>query len=189
MRELPLPVVVPVRGVSFHQDLVRSVVVGQRLFVVADPENEFDVNACAVRLGGETLGHIPRELAARLRSSGGLCWPCEVVEVLQGSKATGLRVRVLDPMGLDEGVLRSPTVQTASTSSEAGPMEPASPSPSPSPCTEKSAEERATDVVVTARSGRRLGRLIEVVEGAVEVLTDDRRVVRYPESLVELSPR
>lgn len=169
MRRIPLPVVVPVRGVSFHQDLVRTVTVGQPLEVVAEPGNEFDANACAVRVGGEILGHLPREIACRLRSEGHLCWRAEVVEVLHGSKATGLRIKLLSPA--------APT-----PSSPALVETPADP---PVDRADHAAEKDA--VTVSARSGRRLGRLLERTDGTVRVLTDDERIVAYPESLVVLS--
>jgi len=170
MRRIPLPVVVPVRGVSFHQDLVRTIAVGQPLEVVADPGNEFDANACAVRVGGEILGHLPREIACRLRSEGHLCWSAEVVEVLHGSKATGLRIKLLSP------VAHAQPVPSLAVENPAAP---------PAGLKDHAAEKDA--VTVSARSGRRLGRLLERTDDTVRVLTDDERIVAYPESLVVLS--
>lgn len=166
MRNIPLPVVVPVRGVSFHQDVVRAVEVGQVLEVVAEPDNEFDANACVVRTGGEVLGHLPREIACRLRHTGDLCWHAEVVEVLHGSKATGLRIRLLAP------VASQPREVALPASSEEQARSVGAPSVVP--------EERT----VLARSGRRLGLLIGAADGSVTVRTDDGRTVSYPETLV-----
>jgi hypothetical protein len=169
MRKMPFPFVAPVKGVSFHQDVVSGVEVGTQLEVVAEPENEFDVNACAVHVNGEIVGHLPRELAGRLRSSGELCWSAEVVEVLRGSKATGLRIRLLAPRA----------ESTAIASARAHSNSVATPT-------------RSTDDVVPAatevfaRSGRRLGQLVQQSEGSVQVRTDDDRIVTYPESLVLL---
>lgn len=169
MRKMPFPFVAPVRGVSFHQDVVRSVDVGVPLEVVAEPENEFDANACAVRSGGETLGHLPREIAARLRADGGVCWSAEVVEVLRGSKATGLRIRLLAPK--DGPATRERTPDAA-----------------PSDDDRVQAPEKACAELgaVFARSGRRLGRFVDRADGLVRVQTDDDRLVAYPEGLVLL---
>lgn len=174
MRTMPFPFVAPVKGVSFHQDVVRGVEVGTRLEVVAEPENEFDANACAVRVDGETLGHLPREIAGRLRSSGELCWSAEVVEVLRGSKATGLRIRLLAPQARDAS---APVTHAGHDQ----PVESALERPAPAGTRDAAAEPE-----VFARSGRRLGRLVQRTEGSVRVRTDDDRIVAYPETLVSL---
>lgn len=172
MRTMPFPFVAPVRGVSFHQDVVHGVQVGTRLEVVAEPENEFDANACAVRVDGETLGHLPREIAGRLRSSGELCWSAEVVEVLRGSKATGLRIRLLAPQQQEVGVT-APLVDHGRSVVADGSRS-------------LSAVEETGEPEVFARSGRRLGRLVRQTGGSVQVRTDDDRIVAYPEALVAL---
>ena len=169
MRKMPFPFVAPVKGVSFHQDVVRSVEVGVPLEVVAEPENEFDANACAVRAGGETLGHLPREIAARLRADGGVCWSAEVVEVLRGSKATGLRIRLLAPK-------------------DSFPTREHTPAGAPAADDRVQVPEGMCEEVgaVFARSGRRLGRFVGREDGLVRVQTDDDRLVAYPEGLVLL---
>jgi hypothetical protein len=174
VRKMPFPFVAPVKGVSFHQDVVRGVEVGLQVEVVAEPENEFDANACAVRSGGETLGHLPREIAARLRAEGGLCWSAEVVEVLHGSKATGLRVRLLAPKDSQCGAghVEESTAPASVGAGCAADQQTCSP------------DDALTEVSVFARSGRRLGVLAARRDGAVEVRTDDERLVTYPESLV-----
>jgi hypothetical protein len=169
MRKMPFPFVAPVKGVSFHQDVVRAVDVGLPLEVVAEPENEFDANACAVRAGGETLGHLPREIAARLRANGDVCWSAEVVEVLRGSKATGLRIRLLAPRESTPARERT-TLAAADTDRHERVLE----------------ETDAERGVVFARSGRRLGRFVDQADGLVRVQTDDARLVAYPEDLVVL---
>ena len=169
MRKMPYPFVAPVKGVSFHQDVVRAVDVGTPLEVVAEPENEFDANACAVLSGGEVLGHLPREIAGRLRADGDVCWSAEVVEVLRGSKATGLRIRVLAPC-------------PARTPAESLPAKMVSVVDLPS----DDARSAAVTREVFARSGRRLGRLVETVDATVRVRTDDDRIVTYPQTLVRL---
>lgn len=172
MRTLPFPVVAPVRGVSFHQDVVVRAQIGARVVVQADPTNEYDANACAVLLDGELAGHLPRELAARLRADGRGCWDAEIVEVLRGSLATGLRVRLLGPREEVPGD-RDPGTGFAVAAGDEGfatLVEPAT----------------VGAVEVRARSGRRLGRYVGHRDGVVLVLTDDAREVRYPETLVEL---
>lgn len=176
MRKMPFPFVTPVRGVSFHQDVVCGAEVGTPLEVVADPENEFDANACAVRLDGELLGHLPRELAGRLRSSGDLCWSAEVVEVLRGSKATGLRIRLLAPS--------TPAVNVPGNTVRDGD----GPAVSVVAGTEESIETPTT-CEVFARSGRRLGELVDEDSGSVRVRTEDDRIVTYPQALVRLRQR
>jgi len=178
MRTMPFPFVTPVKGVSFHQDVVRGVEVGTRLEVVAEPENEFDANACAVRVGGETLGHLPREIAGRLRSSGELCWAAEVVEVLRGSKATGLRIRLLAPQA-PEDPAESRRIKSGERADERNAAVSGS-------VVETVDDDASVVPEVFARSGRRLGRLVQQVEGSVRVRTDDDRIVAYPESLVLL---
>jgi hypothetical protein len=158
MRPIPLPAVVPVRGVSFHQDAVRSVTVGQLLDVEADPANEYDANACAVMCGGELLGHLPKEFAARLRSTGDRSWVAEVQEVLRGSKATGLRIRLLRTVAELEH---------------------------PSPAAPEKAVITSSAREVRAKSGRPLGSLLDVLDEQVLVRTPDGRDVLYPQSLVE----
>lgn len=169
MRKMPFPFVAPVKGVSFHQDVVSGVEVGTHVEVVAEPENEFDANACAVYVNGEIIGHLPREIAYRLRLSGELCWSAEVVEVLRGSKATGLRIRLLAPHA-ESASIPVACMQSANDSGQAGADDDVAPA--------------ATEVF--ARSGRRLGQLVEQSQGTVRVRTDDDRIVTYPESLVLL---
>jgi len=49
-----------VSGTSFHQDAIELVAVGDRVHLVPDPENEYDVNAIKVQTeAGELLGWIP----------------------------------------------------------------------------------------------------------------------------------
>jgi len=169
---MSFPFVAPVKGVSFHQDVVCAVEVGTPVEVVAEPENEFDANACAVRAGGETLGHLPREIAGRMRADGDLCWSAEVAEVLRGSKATGLRIRVIAPCSPLAAACRPMSTERVTDEPDAS--------------AEAGAPADAQGPEVFARSGRRLGRFVDALDGSVRVKTDDDRLVSYPETLVLL---
>jgi hypothetical protein len=178
MRDLPFPLVAPVRGVSFHQDVVCTAQIGQLAEIAADPANEYDPNACAVHIAGELAGHLPRELAARLRATGEQRWDAEVVEVLRGSKATGLRVRLRGPAACDGASNQIPLTLAAEKASPTEPVAPATPTVSETP--------EALDVL--ARSGRYLGRYVGRTVDGVKVMTCDNREVTYPAGLVEIRP-
>lgn len=94
-KPIPLPFTAKVAGVSFHQEVVRGLQEGDLLEVVHDPENPYDATAYAVkRLDGTLVGHLPRELAARLhvREEGGR-YQGSVREVLR-QETWGLRIQV-----------------------------------------------------------------------------------------------
>jgi hypothetical protein len=93
--DLKLPFTSAVAGVSFHTDAVSKVRIGMRADISHDPANQYDANACAVRVGGELVGHLPKAISARLRARGESAWKGVVSEVITGDKATGLRIRVL----------------------------------------------------------------------------------------------
>jgi hypothetical protein len=167
MRDLPFPLISPVSGVSFHQDVVCAAQIGQQVAVEADPANEYDTNACAVRIAGELAGHIPRELAARLRATGEQRWDAEIVEVLRGSKATGLRVRLHGPLAYR--TVAEPTRLLAAEQSNV---------------VEDASSETSVALDVVARSGRLLGRYAGRTSDGVKVVTGDNREVTYPADLV-----
>jgi hypothetical protein len=55
-------------GVSFYKDAVSQLVRGQRLWLILDDENEHDANAIRVETeNAKTIGHVPADLARRLR--------------------------------------------------------------------------------------------------------------------------
>jgi hypothetical protein len=57
-------------GVSFHRETVATLVEGQRLRLVCDEANPHDEYAIRVEtLAGEMLGHVPADLARRIRTS------------------------------------------------------------------------------------------------------------------------
>jgi hypothetical protein len=184
-KPLALPAVIAVAGVSFHA-ASQEVCVGEKLEIRIEVGNPFDPSACVVLRKGEVVGHVPKALAERLRRTGAGCWPTEVSEVLPGPAATGLRVRVLP--GHPAEPWRAAAVSDA--------LSPDAESPTPSPGetlseTMTAAVERTTDRagegrLVRARSGRVLGTYVGSIDGALSVLTEDGRKVRYPSSLVVL---
>jgi hypothetical protein len=167
IRPLSLPAVVPVAGVSFHQDVVSTLRVGDVLRVLPEPENPYDAEACVVLAGTETVGHISRALAPRLRLTGN-AWTAEVVELLPGNMAVGVRVR-LRPLPVTDATAESTHVARPERSSDGD---------APVPLRHPVLRE------VRAKSGRRLGRYLGRADGQVLVGTDDDRTVRFPESLV-----
>lgn len=93
-RALLLPATCPVAGVSFRQAVLRQVVEGDQVLVVAATDNPHDPYACEVRTRrGDILGFVPRALAHRLRARGTGPWVGLVQEVLRG-ETWGLRVRI-----------------------------------------------------------------------------------------------
>lgn len=158
-RPLVLPAVVPVAGVSFHQDVVSTLKVGDVLRVLPEPENPYDAAACVVMTDSEVVGHVPRTIAPRLRMTGS-SWLAEVVEVLPGDMAVGLRVKL------------------------SGSPEPEEVSPAPIAALPQAKSLHPVLREVRARSGRRLGRYNGRSGDQVLVLTDDDRTVSFPASLV-----
>jgi hypothetical protein len=172
-RPLLLPAVLPVVGVSFHQDVVAGLRVGDVLDVFAEPENPYDSDACVFLRDGEVVGHVPRALAGRLRRTGSH-WKARVEEVLPGDMAIGLRVRILasdSARSGDECALSSTT---------------ATPAPVVPQATESPAQVSEVSIVreVRARSGRLLGRFVAHEGSEVVVSSEDGRLVRFPDTLV-----
>ena len=188
-RPLPLNTILKVNGVSFHQDVVQRVIDDQELRIRHDTVNPQDRNACAVEtVDGVLLGHVPRDLAARLALNhpGGL-WRARVVEVLRG-ETTGLRVR-LGPLivdGLTERAGQSNPglrhrgdglVEIAGAAVVVD--EPAVTGPDPVSPSEASAD-------VYAKSGRLLGTLKRSGDGRVLVTSPDGVDRSYPAGVVRI---
>jgi hypothetical protein len=79
-----------VAGISFYQDNLDNLSIGDKLDIIPQPENPYDPGALAVYKNGKQLGYLPRKVAERfnsLRISG------EVIYILKG-KLTGLRIRL-----------------------------------------------------------------------------------------------
>lgn len=96
---LPLPATVPVAGVTRYRGPVADLRPGDRLEVVAEPDNPADVNACALRdRAGRTVGYVPADLAARLRVAGAGPWTATVADVVGSGRLRGLRVTIVGPV-------------------------------------------------------------------------------------------
>jgi len=79
-----------VAGISFYQDNLDNLSIGDKLDIIPQPENPYVLGALAVYKNGKQLGYLPRKVAERfnsLRISG------EVIYILKG-KLTGLRIRL-----------------------------------------------------------------------------------------------
>lgn len=79
-----------VAGISFYQDNLDNLSIGDKLDIIPQPENPYDPGALAVYKNGKQLGYLPRKVAERfnsLRISG------EVIYILKG-QLTGLRIRL-----------------------------------------------------------------------------------------------
>lgn len=59
--------ILPIVGVSFYQDAIKAIEVGDPVLLYHDVDNEYDSNAVAAKsVGGELLGFLPRNLASRV---------------------------------------------------------------------------------------------------------------------------
>lgn len=77
-------------GVSFYQDNLEKLRIGDKLDIIPQPENPYDPAAKAVYHNGLQLGYIPKALAQRFN---GINLKGEIVYILKG-QLTGLRVRI-----------------------------------------------------------------------------------------------
>lgn len=167
--QLPQGAILPVVGVSFHQEAVRQCVAGQAVLLRHDVTNAFDPWAVVVlTLDGEQLGHLPGKtgLARRLSAScpGGV-WEGLIVEVLEGD-TTGLRVRV------------GPLVEQEDPrpgSDREGVREPVDPY-----------EEAAPTQQAYGPGGRLLGEVVTSSETLLRVKGEDGRIRAYPPSKVDV---
>lgn len=161
-RPLPLPFTAPIKGVSFRQEEVVLLHEGSLVRVVHEPDNEYDVNACAVYTpSGGKLGFIPASIAGRLAARGEEAWRGKITEVRRGD-TWGASVIV-------EGPLHE------SASAEGGvPEEEVPPQPPQAP------------TEVRARSGRTLGVLVREDAGKVYVRNASGVEIAYPADLVQV---
>lgn len=79
-----------VAGISFYQDNLDNLSIGDRLDIIPQPENLYDPGALAVYKNGKQLGYLPRKVAERFNS---LKITGEIIYILKG-KLTGLRIRL-----------------------------------------------------------------------------------------------
>ena len=101
---VPSNATIAVVGVSFYQEALAGVTVGDRVFLAHQQDNEYDNFAVVVKnASGATVGHLPRELAPRFSDPArggqtGGTWTGNVVELTHfeqqdGSPGVGIRVR------------------------------------------------------------------------------------------------
>lgn len=91
---LDQPVVVPVAGVSYRQNIVRQLNENDRVILRRDRENEFDENAVAFyTLDGDHFGFLPKGVAEKFKDYPEERWGGRISEVLPG-QTWGLRVQV-----------------------------------------------------------------------------------------------
>ena len=160
-RMVAFPFGSPVAGVSFHQAAVVDCKVGDQVMVVREPDNPYDANAYLVsNTAGDTLGHLPGALAARLVSDGSPdVIEATIEKVLDTNMTVGLRLWL--------------------TGSGEAPVAPVS----------VAAEDERVGVVVVRSTGRVLGALVRVDQDnrAVIVHSETGGEVAYPDALVEIS--
>ena len=183
VRPLPPNTVVSIAGVSFRQDVVRTVVEHDEVRIRHDHTNEYDPHACAVTtLDGRQLGFIPQALAPRLSlpHPAGV-WRARVEEVLRG-ETWGLRVLVgplVENVGRDVGLRHRGDGLVESPTGEVSLMHPETP--------EVAADGQCGDPKrVFARSGRLLGSLIAVDGSRVRVHTARGTTATYPLAVVDV---
>jgi hypothetical protein len=146
-----------VAGVSYRQDVVQQIVEGQAVLVERDVDNEYDANACAVTVGGTTVGYVPKALASKLVETADGPWSGVVAEVLRGD-TWGLRVRLEGEVDGETG--------TVPTSDEHEP-------------------EQADNLrEVTSRSGRVLGGFVRRDGDKIVVKSSSGLDIPYPAELV-----
>lgn len=181
-RPLQLPAVSAVTGVSHRQAVLRDIVEGDVLDIVAVDDNPYDADAVEVRRpNGEIAGFIPAALAPRLRAGGAGPW-IGVVEAVLRNTTWGLRIKVAVPgtvpsdgdtdevplgeyTGDDDYIGDAEFSDTAAV--EAGPVEEKNPT-------------------VKAASGRVLGELVRIEGSTVVVRASSGSETRYPAGVVTI---
>lgn len=160
---MPFPFEVSVVGVSWHQEAIASVRVGDEVEIRPDPLNPHDANARVVISAKGTLGHLSRAVAARLAKEHPGVLRGVVVERL-GLVTTGLRINVISEDAAPVGAVAS--------SNEVADV--------------PEVDLSGASVVSVRASGRILGRLVrEDLEG-VHVLLDDGGEIVIDAGVVEI---
>lgn len=157
------PFISKVVGISNYQQVAAKCCEGMTVDVRHEPDNPYDQNACRVLVGEDTLGYLPKLLAARLVRSGAKNWSGEVASRHQGETYIGVEVRILREE--NTSTLRGAEQGMAAATAGAG-------------------ERR---VVVVKRSGRILGRLVRVERDARRVIVENESgTIPYPDGLVDI---
>jgi hypothetical protein len=160
--QIKYPFVSRVVGISQYQSAAGGCSEGMDVLVEREPENPYDSNACKITCGGETVGYLPRALAARLVRGGGTRWD-GIVEKKYDSKATiGMEIKITG----GESSQREASFKSSTAAGEPGRL------------------------VVVKRSGRVLGTLLRVERGARRVIVaSEGGEISYPDGLVEIVER
>jgi len=160
--KIKYPFVSRVVGISQYQSAASGCSEGMDVLVEREPENPYDSNACKITCGGETVGYLPRALAARLVRSGGTRWDGIVAKKYDGKATIGMEIRII---GEDTNE------QEASFKASTAVSEPGR-------------------LVIVKRSGRVLGTLLRVERGDRRVIvTSEGGEISYPDGLVEIVER
>jgi hypothetical protein len=160
---MPFPFEVSVVGVSWHQEAISLVKIGDEIEVRPDPLNPHDANARVVMSSHGPLGHLSRALAGRLAGEHPGVLHGVVVERL-GTVTTGLRLNIVS----EDAVLRDEST------------------PSKEP-TVVAVDLHGSMVVSVRASGRVLGRFVSQGEDGVRVLLDDGGEVVLGSDVVEVT--
>lgn len=187
VRPLPTHSILKVAGVSYRQDVVRTVVEADRVLIEHDPTNPYDAFACKVLTAdGRQLGFIPTNQAHRLAGAtpGGV-WSGRIENVYRND-TWGLRLslgelieRRSTDMGQRIGGLSHRSDGLVMTDEGAVAVLDVSEDPAAD-----QPEEDTPPVPVYAKSGRALGTLLEVVGSRVRVLTEAGTKALYPAAVV-----
>jgi excisionase family DNA binding protein len=157
-----LPCVVPVAGVSFRQDAVHRIRVGDPLVVRRDPLDPYDRQAVVIETAaGMMVGYLPRTLQSRAVAD---LYDAEVAEKLTAGDIVGVRVRLLRPRTpVDPGIAGDDA-----------------PEAQPAPVT---VPEPVAVRIVTTLTGRELGVFLGAEDDHVLVGRDGTDAI-YPARLV-----
>ena len=168
------PFISPVTGVTFYTEALGRVKEGMVAELYHDKGNSYDSNAVAVKILGNQVGFLPKELAKRVVLSGGEFWSGVVVNVLKSHNGIGLRLSVTHPSKVQDLTPTSISPSTNNDVKNAQVIIEDKILPTPKPLLN----------IVKAKSGRILGTLISQDKTYTTVLTDQGREVRYPNGLL-----
>ena len=120
VKALPdVPVVLAVKGVSLHQDAVRSLKEKDTVVLTRDVANSYDTNAVMVKtLDGRVIGYVPASVAPRLAAQSTERWTGYVTDILTGGRFWGVRIKVKASHAVTPYVPEDPVPVTAPEEAE-----------------------------------------------------------------------